>query len=411
MSFSRYALIEDSIVPYVGRAASLLNFTRHTHMSTTANGSAAERRTATSNGRSPVDKEVDFANYFCTYAFLFHQKEMLSDRVRMDAYYNSVFQNKHHFVGKTVLDVGTGSGILAIWSAQAGARKVYAVEATKMAVHAGELVKSNNLQDVIEVIEGSIEDITLPEKVDVIISEWMGYFLLRESMFDSVIYARDRWLKPNGVMYPSHARMYLAPIRSGLSDHKMRDYEGAMDDWHGFLKETEACYGVNMNVLTKPFSEEQKKYYLQTSLWNSLHPNQVIGTPAILKEIDCLKVTVEDILKVEASVKSLVTKEDTWLSGFGGWFDVQFKGSEENPAECNVELTTAPSQDDGTHWGQQVFVLHPCVRVKEGEEVYVNFSMTRAEDNHRLMKVDLGYSIKQSSGNMLPRVEKKFFIE
>lgn len=55
---------------------------------------------------------------------------------------------------KVVLDVGTGSGILAIWSAQAGARKVYAVEATKMAEHARALVKANNLQDVVEVIEG-----------------------------------------------------------------------------------------------------------------------------------------------------------------------------------------------------------------------------------------------------------------
>ncbi|KAL7587334.1 protein arginine N-methyltransferase PRMT10 [Lactuca sativa] len=380
-------------------------------MGSTANGAAAERRTAASNGRSPVDKEVDFANYFSTYAFLHHQKEMLSDRVRMDAYYNSVFHNKHHFIGKTVLDVGTGSGILAIWCAQAGAKKVYAVEATKMAVHARELVKSNHLQDVIEVIEGSIEDITLPEKVDVIISEWMGYFLLRESMFDSVICARDRWLKPNGIMYPSHARMWLAPIRSGLADHKMSDYEGSMDDWHGFLKETEAYYGVNMSVLTKPFSKEQKKYYLETSVWNSLHPNQVVGTPAILKEIDCLKVTVEEILKVEANISSLVTKEDTRLCGFGGWFDVHFKGSEENPAESDVELTTAPSQDDGTHWGQQVFLLHPHARVNEGEEIFVNFSMTRAEDNHRLMKVDLGYSIKQSSGKMLPRVDNKFFIE
>ncbi|KAK4391648.1 protein arginine N-methyltransferase PRMT10 [Sesamum angolense] len=149
-----------------------------------------------------VDKGVDFANYFCTYGFLYHQKEMLSDRVRMDAYYNAIFENKHHFQGKTVLDVGTGSGILAIWSAQAGARKVYAVEATKMAEHALELVKANKLQNVVEVIEGSMEDVTLPEKVDVIISEWMGYFLLRESMLDSVICARDRWLKPNGVMRP-----------------------------------------------------------------------------------------------------------------------------------------------------------------------------------------------------------------
>ncbi|PIN11343.1 Histone-arginine N-methyltransferase [Handroanthus impetiginosus] len=111
-----------------------------------------------------VDKGVDFANYFCTYGFLYHQKEMLCDRVRMDAYYNAIFENIHHFQGKTVLDVGTGSGILAIWSAQAGARKVYAVEATKMAEHARALVKANKLQDVVEVIEGSMEEVTLPEK-------------------------------------------------------------------------------------------------------------------------------------------------------------------------------------------------------------------------------------------------------
>ncbi|KAE8675893.1 hypothetical protein F3Y22_tig00111640pilonHSYRG00088 [Hibiscus syriacus] len=90
----------------------------------------------------PVDKGADFANYFCSYACLYHQKEMLSDRVRMDAYYNAVFKNKHHFQGKLgpLLDVGTGSGILAIWSAQAGARKVYAVEATKLSEHGAQSV-------------------------------------------------------------------------------------------------------------------------------------------------------------------------------------------------------------------------------------------------------------------------------
>lgn len=65
---------------------------------------------------------------------------------------------------KTVLDVGTGSGILAIWCAQAGARKVYAVEATTMTEHARELVKSNGVEDIVEVIEGSMEEVTLPEK-------------------------------------------------------------------------------------------------------------------------------------------------------------------------------------------------------------------------------------------------------
>ena len=112
-------------------------------------------------------------------------------------------QNRRQFSGKTVLDVGTGSGILAIFAARAGARKVYAVEATSMAQHARRLVQHNGvrtalqklrhccrcaspgklccdragcaqLAGVVEVIQGTIETVSLPEKVDVIISEWMG---------------------------------------------------------------------------------------------------------------------------------------------------------------------------------------------------------------------------------------------
>lgn len=63
-----------------------------------------------------------------------------------------------------MLDVGTGSGILAIWCAQAGARKVYAVEATNMAVHARELANGNDVGDIVEVIQGSMEEVMLPEK-------------------------------------------------------------------------------------------------------------------------------------------------------------------------------------------------------------------------------------------------------
>ncbi|KAL3623998.1 Protein arginine N-methyltransferase prmt10 [Castilleja foliolosa] len=363
------------------------------------------------NANGAVDKGVDFANYFCTYGFLYHQKEMLCDRVRMDAYYNAIFQNKHHFQGKAVLDVGTGSGILAIWSAQAGARKVYAVEATKMAEHARELVKANKLQDIVEVIEGTMEDVTLPEKVDVIISEWMGYFLLRESMLDSVIYARDHWLKPDGVMYPSHARMWMAPIRSSLADHRSSDYEGAMQDWYGFVDETKANYGVDMSVLTNPYNEEQGKYYLQTSIWNSLHPNQIIGTPVTIKELDCLTTTIEDIRDVRSSISLSITAENSRLCGFGGWFDVHFRGSNKNLAQQEVELTTAPSIDSGTHWGQQVFLLHPPQQVQRGDGIILHFSMIRNKENHRLMDVDLGCEIKQLSGKLLPPIQKKFYIE
>jgi hypothetical protein len=63
--------------------------------------------------------------------------------------------------------------------------------------------------------------------------------------------------------YPSHARMWLAPIRSGLTDRKKDDVNCAMNDWHSFVQETEAHYGVNMGVLTKAFREENEKYDLK----------------------------------------------------------------------------------------------------------------------------------------------------
>ena len=181
--------------------------------------------------------DADFANYFCTYGYLYHQKDMLEDQARMTAYHNAVRMNPGCFKDKVVLDVGTGSGILAIWAAQNGAKKVYAVEATYMAHHARKLIKANGLDHIIEVLQSTVEEVELPEKVDVIISEWMGYFLLRESMFDSVIVARDKFLKPGGSLFPSHAKMYLAPIRTGTAEKKHLDYEDSCAGWDDFSEQ------------------------------------------------------------------------------------------------------------------------------------------------------------------------------
>jgi protein arginine N-methyltransferase 1 len=65
----------------------------------------------------------------------------------------------------------------------------------------------------ITLVKGKLEDTELPiQQFDIIISEWMGYFLLYESMLDTVLEARDRYLKPDGLIFPDHATMYLAAI-------------------------------------------------------------------------------------------------------------------------------------------------------------------------------------------------------
>jgi len=137
----------------------------------------------------PLKGTTDFVQYFSSYESLYQQKSMLEDTVRMDAYFHAIRHNEECFRDKVVLDVGTGSGILAVWAAQAGARKVYAVEATAMAHHARNMCKANDVDDIVEVLQCKMEDAELPEQVDIIVSEWMGYLLIYESMLDCVLSA------------------------------------------------------------------------------------------------------------------------------------------------------------------------------------------------------------------------------
>jgi type I protein arginine methyltransferase len=73
---------------------------------------------------------------------------------------------------------------------------------------------------VIEVINGKIEELTLPvDTVDIIISEWMGYCLIYESMMDSVLFARDKWLRKDGkgMIFPDKAVIYIGKNHSYLT--------------------------------------------------------------------------------------------------------------------------------------------------------------------------------------------------
>ena len=256
-------------------------------------GGRTSGRVSQLDGAAP--ESTDYANYFCTYAYIYHQKDMLEDHKRTGAYYMACMQNRAQFAGKVVLDVGTGSGILAIFAAKAGARKVYAVEATSMAQAAKRLVAAQGLEDQIEVIQGVVESVEIPEKVDIIISEWMGYFLLRESMLDSVIVARDRFLKPDGALFPSHARMFMAPVRSNLATQRGADFNATMRGWGEFLEDMRQYYDVDLDCLSEDFRKEQREYYTSTAAWTDIHPSQMMGPPAVIKAYDLKTVTLDEL--------------------------------------------------------------------------------------------------------------------
>src|SRR5579862_3570417 len=133
-----------------------------------------------------------------TYSDLSVHRWMLRDSLRNEAYRRAIA----HIVrpGHVVLDMGACTGILSIFAASAGARKVYAVERTEVAGVARRVIERNGQTERIEVLQSDLEDVALPEKVDVIVSEWMGGFGVDENVLAPLVMARDRWLKAGGTI-------------------------------------------------------------------------------------------------------------------------------------------------------------------------------------------------------------------
>ena len=102
------------------------------------------------------------------------------------------------------------------FAVKAGAKHVIGVDMSTIIEKAKEIVECNGMSDKITLLQGKMEEVKLPfDKVDIIISEWMGYFLLYESMLDTVLYARDKYLVKDGLIFPDKATIFMAGIEDG----------------------------------------------------------------------------------------------------------------------------------------------------------------------------------------------------
>lgn len=300
--------------------------------------------------------------YFSSYGHYGIHEEMLKDKVRTESYRDFIYQNPHIFKDKVVLDVGCGTGILSMFAAKAGAKKVIAVDQSEILYQAMDIIRLNKLEDTIVLIKGKIEEVSLPvEKVDVIISEWMGYFLLFESMLDSVLYAKSKYLAKGGSVYPDICTISLVAV-SDVSKHA--DRIAFWDD----------VYGFNMSCM--------KKAVIPEAVVEVVDHKTLISDPCDIKRIDCHTTSISDL--EFSSDFTLRTTKTAMCTAVAGYFDIYF---EKN---CNnrVVFSTGP-QSTKTHWKQTIFLLEKPFPIKAGEALKGKITVHKNKKDPRSLIVTL----------------------
>ncbi|CDS11451.1 hypothetical protein LRAMOSA03714 [Lichtheimia ramosa] len=320
--------------------------------------------------------------YFESYAHNEIHEQMLKDKARTEAYRDFMYENKDVFKDKIVLDVGCGTGILSMFAAKAGAKQVFAVDNSNIVQKAEANIKENGLDNIITVIRGKVEEISLPvAQVDIIVSEWMGYFLLFEAMLDSVLNARNKWLAPNGIMAPSHTRILMAAL----------DDEDLKNDRYNFWDDV---YGFKMSAMKGPVINE--------ALVDFIKPHCVMSTVATLKDLYLQQIVTRQ-LDFKTPFEIEATRDST-VYAFGGWFDTWFTrdghpiplSQEAQHVNGETYLTTSPFGED-THWKQTTFVLEKPIPMKRGSKIRGIFTCHKGTTNPRELECEIQYSIDDSS--------------
>ncbi|XP_046461394.1 histone-arginine methyltransferase CARMER-like isoform X2 [Daphnia pulex] len=285
------------------------------------------------------------SQYFQFYGYLSQQQNMMQDYIRTSTYQRAILSNLDDFRDKVVLDVGAGSGILSFFAVQSGASKVYAVEASTMAQHAESLAKFNSLEQI-QVVAGKIEEIELPEKVDIIISEPMGYMLFNERMLETFLHAK-KWLKPGGKMFPSRGDLHIAPFNDETL--YMEQFNKA-NFWY-----QQSFHGVDLSCLR---AAAMKEYFRQPIV--DTFDIRICTAKSVRHVVDFHTASESDLHRMDIPLEFHALQSGL-VHGLAFWFDVAFFGS-----STSVWLSTAPTEPL-THWYQVRCLLETPIFVKQGQ--------------------------------------------
>lgn len=270
-------------------------------------------------------------------------RSMVFDELRnglySDAIKNAVEENS------IVLDLGAGLGLHGFMAALNGAKKTYLVDPSPIMKMTDMVAKANGFSDRITCIQKEIQEIDLPEKVDIIISVFTGNFLLEEDLLPSLFYARDKYLRPGGMLIPDRARMEIVPV--SVSEY----YEKHIEEW------SKPFHKIDFS-LVRQFAANSH-YYDEPETMKSTH----LAEPTELTNINFLTAT-EAACRNQIEMK--ITKNGL-CHGWLGWFQIHL---------ADKWLSTSPLKTQ-THWRQIFLPLDQPVQVKAGDNI--SFELNRPE--------------------------------
>ena len=299
--------------------------------------------------------------YFERYGDLELHRTMIGDERRTKAFADAISEVVKP--GDVVLDVGTGTGVLAMLCAKAGAKRVYAIDQAAVAQSAANLVKANGLQDIVTIKRGAATDLELDEPVDLIVSEWLGNFAYVEGMWDDLAIVRDRFLKPEGRMLPSDVDILLSPI-----DDSSLYYGLGPGYWR------KPVHGLDFSLL------EEKELGQSRASQIRVDPASLITQPQVLTSTDLKSVPAGE--HWFESVNTLKIERTAVVTGFAAWFQARLSP--------HVVLDTSPYLPE-THWAQTV-LNWPPTSVKAGDEISLALRARPDPEEHRHVRLDVEWN-------------------
>ncbi len=278
---------------------------------------------------------------------------MLNDRARTRSYLKAIEEVVRP--GDVVVDLGTGTGVLAMAAARAGAARVHAIEANSaMARVARSAFERNGLAERITLHEGRSTQVELPRRADVLVSEIIGNDPFGEQILELTADAVKRLLEPDARLLPSRLEVYGLPVtipEAQLARHLVT--AGALERWR-------TSYGLDFSPLA------DMRWPVDRPLF-SVPPHRAAEWPALG---EALRLTDVDLGRIGDQRLETTVTGTAGVAGLLSGFLVYF----ETTLSAETRLSTEPSKSGGdSNWRCPVWAVSPPIEVRAGDEVTVRY--------------------------------------